>query len=343
MIHIDFTEEAIAQLREERFQHPHPRVQRKMEALLLKSQGLSHGEIGKIVGVCQDTLREYLSQYQSGGIEALKVINFYQPKSELAEHRETLEDEFRANPPATIKEAATRIKELTGIQRSEYRVGKFLKKIGLKRLKTAQIPAKADVDAQTEFMAEKLQPKIEEACVGKCELLFVDASHFVLSAFLGYLWCFVRIFVKSPSGRQRYNVLGAYNAISHDLFTVTNDTYINAKSIIALMTQLLEYYAGSSITLVMDNARYQRCKLVIDFAKEHGIELLFLPSYSPNLNLIERLWKFVKKKCLYNKYYSDFSSFKSGIDDCLSNVGKKHKAEIDSLMTLKFQMLKNAS
>ena len=192
-------------------------------------------------------------------------------------------------------------------------------------------------------MAEQLQPKIEEARAGKRELLFVDASHFVLSAFLGYLWCFARIFVKSPSGRQRYNVLGAFNAISHELFTFTNDTYINANSIITLMTQLLIHYAGSAITLVMDNARYQRCKLVMDFAKAHGIELLFLPPYSPNLNLIERLWKYVKKKCLYNKYHPDFSSFKSSIDDCVSNVGKKHKAEIDSLMTLKFQVLKNAS
>lgn len=343
MIHIDFTKETIDQLRQERYNYPHPRVQRKMDALLLKSQGLSHGDIGKILGICQDTLREYFYQYKSGGIEALKVINFYQPASELSKHQGIIEDEFRANPPATIKEAANRIKELTGIQRSEYSVGKFLKKIGLKRLKTAQIPAKADVDAQAEFLVEKLQPKIEEARAGKCELLFVDASHFVLAAFLGYLWSFVRIFVKSPSGRQRYNVLGAFNAVSHELFTVTNNTYINANSIISLMTLLLEHYADSTITLVMDNARYLRCKLVMDFAKAHDIELLFLPPYSPNLNLIERLWRYVKKKCLYNKYHSDFSSFKSSIDDCISNVGKKHKAEIDSLMTLKFQTLKNAS
>jgi transposase len=199
------------------------------------------------------------------------------------------------------------------------------------------------VEAQAEFLDEKLQPKIKEACAGKCELLFVDASHFVLSAFLGYLWSFVRIFVKSPSGRQRYNVLGAFNAISHKLFTVTNDTYINANSIISLMMLLLEYYKDSAITLVMDNARYQHCKAVMDFAKEHGIELLFLPPYSPNLNLIERLWKFVKKKCLYNKYHPDFSSLKSSINDCIFNVDKKFKVEMNTLMTLKFQMLKNAS
>jgi len=175
---------------------------------------------------------------------------------------------------------------------------------------------------------ERLQPKIEEARFGKCELLFVDASHFVLSAFIGYLWSFVRVFIKSPSGRQRYNVLGAFNAITHELFTVTNEAYINASSIIALMTQILEHYTESAIVLVMDNARYQHCKIVIEFAKEHGIELLFLPPYSPNLNLIERLWKFVKKKCLYCKYYADFSSFKSSINDCVFNVDKKFRLKL---------------
>jgi transposase len=219
----------------------------------------------------------------------------------------------------------------------------ILKKIGLKRLKTAQIPAKADTLAQKEFLETKLEPKIEEARQGKCELLFVDASHFVLSAFLGYLWCFTRIFIKSPSGRQRYNVLGAFNAISHKLFTLTNDKYINANSIITLMKELLKTYTDTVICLVMDNARYQRCKLVMDFAKEHNIELLFLPPYSPNLNLIERLWRFVKKKCLYNKYYADFSSFTAGIDNCIAKTDSDYKKDIYSLMTLKFQVLKNVS
>ena len=210
-------------------------------------------------------------------------------------------------------------------------------------MKTAQIPAKADAKAQVEFLNEELTPRIEEAKAGVRQLLFVDASHFVLAAFLGYLWCFARIFVKSPSGRQRYNVLGAFNAVSHELFTVTNNAYINANSIIALMTKLLEQYAGQAITLVMDNARYQRCALVMDFARNNGIELLFLPPYSPNLNLIERLWKFVKKTCLNSKYYADFHAFKTAIDDCLGNLGKKYKPDILSLMSLNFQLFHNVS
>ena len=128
MIRIEYSEEEIKEIREWRYNHPHPRVQRKMESLLLKSQGLSHGVIGSIVGVTQKTLRGYFEDYQMGGIEKLKEINFYQPQSELSEYSATIEELFRATPPATIKEAAAKIKEATGIERSENRVRLFLKK-----------------------------------------------------------------------------------------------------------------------------------------------------------------------------------------------------------------------
>lgn len=94
---------------------------------------------------------------------------------------------------------------------------------------------------------------------------------------------------------------------------------------------------GVPITLVLDNARYQRCKLVMAKAEELGIELLFLPPYSPNLNLIERLWKFVKKEVLYSKYYDNFEDFKQAITNCLRETETKHKKALDSLLTLKFQ------
>ncbi len=91
------------------------------------------------------------------------------------------------------------------------------------------------------------------------------------------------------------------------------------------------------ITIVLDNARYQRCKLVMEKAAELEIELLFLPPYSPNLNLIERLWKFVKKQVLYSKYYEKFEDFKTAITNCLEQTETTHKKAIDSLLTLNFQ------
>jgi transposase len=171
----------------------------------------------------------------------------------------------------------------------------------------------------------------------------MDAAHFVWgTGFLTSLWCFIRLFVRTSSGRKRYNVLGAYNAITKKVLTVVNESYINSESVCEMLRLLRRSHIGEAIAIVLDNAGYQRCHLVKDLAKELGITLLYLPSYSPNLNLIERLWKFVKKQCLNNCYYETFDLFKSGIDACLNEIDKKHKPQITSLMTLKFQTFPNA-
>lgn len=169
-------------------------------------------------------------------------------------------------------------------------------------------------------------------------MFFVDAAHFVLAPFIGFLWSLTRIFIQAPAGRQRFNVLGAINAITQQLVTVTNDTYITAESVCALLDKLHNLNLGRPMTLFLDNARYQHCAMVIEKAVSLHIELCFLPSYSPNLNLIERLWKFVKKKCLYSKYYPDFAAFKTAIHDCLEQTSTTHKAELKSLLSLRFQL-----
>lgn len=171
----------------------------------------------------------------------------------------------------------------------------------------------------------------------------MDAAHFVLGVYLGWLWCFVRVVVRAPSGRQRFNVLGALNAVTHQLLTVTNETYINSLSVCALLEKIAELGLQEPITLVMDNARYQRCRLVMEKAKDLEIELLFLPPYSPNLNLIERLWKFVKKECLYATYYENFALFKHAIVTCLSETTGRHHSPLDTLLTLVFQTLHPSS
>jgi len=204
------------------------------------------------------------------------------------------------------------------------------------------IPAKADPEKQAEFLKNELEPRLEEAKAGKRAVFFVDSAHFVLSAFLGFLWSFKRIFIQSPSGRQRFNVLGALNAITHEMITVVNDTYITSESVCTLLEKLAALKLGIPITIFLDNARYQRCNLVVEKAKSLQIELCFLPSYSPNLNLIERVWKFVKKKCLYSKYYEKFPAFKSAISTCLSELSSTHKSELATLLSLRFQLFEKA-
>jgi transposase len=199
------------------------------------------------------------------------------------------------------------------------------------------VPAKGDHDEQAEFLDNELSPRLEGAKRGKRSVLFVDAAHFVYGPFLGYLWCLVRLFVPGPSGRKRYNVLAALDAVTHRVIRVSNHAYINAESVGALLRQVAAAGLKRPVTLVLDNARYQKCAAVQSLAASLGLELLYLPSYAPNLNLIERLWKFVKKECLSCRYYEDFARFKAAIVDCLEGVEGRHEAAIRSLLTLKFQ------
>ncbi len=151
MIRLSFTEEEIKELDYQRYHHPHPRVQKKMEVLLLKARGLSHEQIALRVAICENTVRSYLREYERGGIEALKQVHFRRPESELQSHKTTIEAHFKEHPPTSIAHATNEIAQLTGIKRSEVQVGIFLKKMGMKRLKTYAIPAKCDVEEQETF------------------------------------------------------------------------------------------------------------------------------------------------------------------------------------------------
>jgi transposase len=190
---------------------------------------------------------------------------------------------------------------LTGLKRSPSAVGTFLNALGMAPRRVGTIPSKANPKQQEDFLINELESRLAEASRAS-GLFFVDAAHFVLGTFLGILWSFSRLFVKSSAGRRRLNVLGALNAITHKLVMVTNDTYITANSVCDLLRRIAELNLGIPITLVLDNARYQKCKVVTALALQLNIDLLYPPAYSPNLNLIERLWKFVKKKTLYSKY-----------------------------------------
>lgn len=151
MLRLTFSEEDIEQLRQQRFQHPNPRVQQRMEALLLKSQGLPHKQICQILAISGNTLRQYLKRYEAGGLEALKQFSYRRPQSELAEYADVVEEVLLERAPATIAEAAALIAEVTGIKRRPTQVRLFLKQLGFRRLKAGCLPEKADPLVQAEF------------------------------------------------------------------------------------------------------------------------------------------------------------------------------------------------
>jgi len=343
MINPEISEQDRERINRERQYHSHPRVRQRMQALWLKSKELSHKEICRLLDISSTTLTRYLKCYRDKGVEGLLSLNFNQPKSELDAYRPLLIAHFTKKPPASVKQAMSEIETLTGIKLSEQRIRIFLKSLGMSCRKIGMIPAKVDVAQQETFKKKELEPCLEEAQKGERVVFFVDAAHFVLAPFLGFLWSFTRLFVRAPSGRKRFNVLGALNAITHELVTVTNDTYINAQSVCELLTKIHALGLSAPVTLILDNARYQKCKIVWQMAEELNIELLYLPPYSPNLNLIERLWKFVKKKCLYSIYYDNFLAFKEAITLCLSQTHSTYKDELDTLLNLKFQTFEKST
>src|SRR5215471_12823108 len=223
------------------------------------------------------------------------------------------------------------------------------KTLGLKWRCVAAIPLppKKTVEehaaTQAEFLESKLEPLLEEARAGEGHVFFVDAAHFVMGAFLCCVWCWARLLIRGASGRQGYSVLGAWNAVTQELVSITTDATVSAETMCALLRKIAALDLQGPITLVLDNARYQHCALVMNLAKSLNIRLQFLPSYSPNLNLIERLWKFIKKQVLYGHHYATFVEFRVAIDDCLAKIPTEHREKLQSLMTHNFQTFNPAS
>ena len=199
------------------------------------------------------------------------------------------------------------------------------------------------IRTQAEYLEQQLEPALAEARQGVAHLFFVDAAHFVMGSFLCRVWCLVRLMIRGASGRQRYSVLGAWNACSNALVSVTTDTVVNAETMCVLLVKIAKLGLQGPVRVVLDNARYQHCAMVIELATIMNIELLFLPSYSPNLNLIERLWKFVKKQVLYGRHYNSFAEFRGAINGCLGKITTDHRKPLETLMTHKFQTFDNVS
>ena len=196
---------------------------------------------------------------------------------------------------------------------------------------------------QARFHDDQLKPRLDAAEAGREHVFFVDAAHFVYGTFLCCLWSFARLFVRAASGRQRFNVLGAWNAVTRQLVSVTNTTVVNTETMGELLRKIAALELKGPITLVLDNARYQRNHAVQAVADQLGISLLFLPSYSPNLNLIERLWKFLKRRAVYGRYHPTFADFRAAIEQTIAELSTTHAAQLTTLMTLKFQQFENVS
>ena len=337
MLQVRILTEDIPTIQRDRFYHPQPHIMMRMHALALHHEGESAARIAQLLHRDARTIRGCLIKYRDGGLKAVYEYEKHKHESELEEYSELIEKNIEKTTAQKCSRGWCHHRRIDWHQTQSNTDSRVSQKKEIRCLKTGSIPCNADPVAQKEFLENTIEPVISAAKRDEVELYYVDAAHFAMGAFLGYLWSKVRVSIRTPSGRKRYNILGTYHAIRGTMITVTNDTDINSSSGIKLLGKLSLLHSGRVIKVILGNAACQRCHWVRMCVTLLGIELIFLPSYSPNLNLIERYWKFLKKKCLYNHFYDDFECFRNAIDDCIANSNEKYRNELKTLMTLNFQ------
>lgn len=315
---------------------------RRIFCLIMICCDIDVKRIMEVTGFCKKTVTSLRTKVRNGDFTDLLVVKGGGRKRSLAEIEDEIIQMIETENFFTQQQIVDAIYDRHKITTSKSNVKRLLKRHGYKRLRSGSLPAKADIKKQRDTCENVIWPLMEKAkdVNSNVVMLFMDAAHFVIGCdFLGSIYCKTRRFITTFSGRNRYNVLGAIDFYSKEVYTVTNDTYITATQICEMFRKIVEAYPGKEIHIVLDNARYQKCAIVLDLAKELGIHLEYIPPYSPNLNLIERLWKFVKGE-LRTKFYSDFSEFKKRINDIIASTaaGEQNHDRIKNIISENIQL-----
>ena len=178
---------------------------------------------------------------------------------------------------------------------------------------------------------------------GLITLLFCDGVHLTYGYQGGYCWCKERKCVPSAYGRKRANLLGFLNAVTYETTRIMNDSYLNSESVCEGLEKLRDRYPDQFLYIILDNAAYQHCKKVKQKAEELNINLIYLPPYSPNLKLIERLWKFLRKELLADRFFKSFSDFFNVIDGFIQSVHVRCFERLSSLLAYHFEVLDSSA
>lgn len=326
-----------------------PLIRQRMHVLYLRAKGLRPGPCAEVADVHPNSVTRWTKAYMERGRAGLLAVERYRPSSDLVNYADKIKADFDKDPPRCASEARKRIKQLTGLERGMTQVRKFVKHVlkfryrKFRPLPGGKLPIKELAAKQAAFLEQELNPLLDKATRGVADVFFVDAAHPVQGFHSGHVWSEKPVCVRTSSGRQRVNILGAMHAATHELYSISTTDYIKATTVVELISFLREELPGRSIYLVLDNARYQRCELVAKAARKYRVHLVFLPPYSPNLNLIERFWKYLKKQVLAGFHYPTKQGFVEAIDNFIDEVNEGlHEEEINELMNLKFQLLEVA-
>ena len=336
-----FTNKEVVSLRELHKTIKDKKAADRIKVVLMLHNGFTYSEVEKALLLDETTISRYVKTFRKDGVKGLLEMRYSGGRSRLTFTQEQkLKAFLKENTMRTAKEVVDHIQNTFGFSFTVIGVTKLLHRLGFTYKKPKIVPGKADTVKQEEFVRTYLQMK--EELKANDQIYFGDSTHPEHNTKPSYGWILKGKandkFVKTNTGRERLNLNGAVN-LSNKQAVILEEKTVNSDSTIRLFKKLLVKQPKGKLYLILDNASHHHSKKVRLWLKDHTrrLKLVFLPAYSPNLNIIERLWKFFHQKLTYNRYFETFEEFRSVTLKFFRNL-KKYKSELDTLLTDSFQM-----
>lgn len=312
----------------------------KLSVLVMLDEGATHETIAVFLGISSGTVSNCKKKYDQDGLDKYLDRHYVPYQGKMSDDQlMLLEAQVSRGIYTTCAQVAEWIKKEFDIEYCESAVRAILTKLDFVYKKTTAVPGKADLAVQEQFMAE-LKGFITDEATENEAVFFMDAVHPQHNTKSDYVWAKrgEQKLVPTNCGRQRININGAMNAHQPDDIVIVEADQINAQSTIALCQKLLEKHQNKeTIYIICDNARYYSSAVFREWLlKNPKIQVLFLPPYSPNLNLIERLWKFLRKRVINLTFYPEFKAFREAILRFFENISE-YRDELRTIMRPNFQ------
>lgn len=323
----------------------HVRRYVKATVLLMVHLEFTYRQIQESLGIDDNTIRRYIKGFEQKGLRDYMEDEYVPYSGKLDEEQENaLVTQLETYLYVDAKSICEYVLKAYNVSYTISGMRDLLHRLGFVFKQTKAVPSKADEAAQREFLEDTLPAMLEEVAAGEAEIYYADGTHPTHNTKTGKGW--IRkgstFEIDCNNGRKRVNINGAVRATKPEHLVYDVADSINAQSTQRLCRLLLKKHPGKKIYFVCDNARYNRCGWLQDWASEQRVEFIFLPAYSPNLNLIERLWRLLRKEAINSIYYETYDKFRRGIIDFLENA-KNYKEELRSLLTLNFRTVDNRS
>ena len=316
------------------------RLADRIKAVVLLGTGWTVSATAEALLLDEDTVRAYTQKYLQGGLDALLTMRHKGSVPKLdSKQLESLDMHLQEHTYTRIKDIVAYVEQVYGITYTVQGMTDLLKRLDYVYKKPKKLPGKyPDVETQLGFVDS--YKELKQAKGKDDPIYFMDGVHPQHNSVAAHGWIKrgTTKTLESNTGRKRVNINGAVNIDQLNVVTEF-DERVNAQSTIALLKKLIrKHRKAKTIYVICDNARYYRSRLVRAFISGTKIVLIFLPPYCPNLNLIERLWKYFRKAVLYNEYYEKFSDFKVACHNFFDSI-KEHSTDLRTLLTEKFQII----